>query len=186
MTNNRFHFGIGVSPWYEDFLATGERWEKRGKRMDEQIEILKGLMDGSYFGFKGDFYNIPEIKLCPVPTKPVPILIGGHSNLALKRAAKIGDGWISAGLTLEDTKTLIDKINAYRDEFDTLDHPNFQIQVMGEAAYSLDGIKALEDQGATEVIIAFRNAYEGGPDNRTIESMISEINWYAEEIIQKS
>ena len=36
MTNNRFHFGIGVSPWYEDFLATGERWEKRGKRMDEQ------------------------------------------------------------------------------------------------------------------------------------------------------
>jgi len=57
---------------------------------------------------------------------------------------------------------------------------------MGEAAYSLDGIKALEDLGATEVIIAFRNAYEGGPDNRTLESMISEINWYAEEIIQKS
>ena len=41
MTNNRFHFGVGVSPWYEDFLATGERWEKRGKRMDEQIDILK-------------------------------------------------------------------------------------------------------------------------------------------------
>ena len=75
MTNNRFHFGIGVSPWYEDFLATGERWEKRGKRMDEQIEILKGLMVGDYFGFKGEFYDIPELKLCPVPTKPVPILI---------------------------------------------------------------------------------------------------------------
>ena len=43
MTNNRFHFGIGVSPWYEDFLATGERWEKRGKRMDEQIDISKVL-----------------------------------------------------------------------------------------------------------------------------------------------
>ena len=55
MTNNRFHFGIGVSPWYEDFLATGERWEKRGKRMDEQIDILKGLMDGNYFGYKENF-----------------------------------------------------------------------------------------------------------------------------------
>ena len=55
MTNNRFHFGIGVSPWYEDFLATGERWEKRGKRMDEQIDILKGLMGGNYFGYKGRF-----------------------------------------------------------------------------------------------------------------------------------
>ena len=69
MTNNRFHFGIGVSPWYEDFLATGERWEKRGKRMDEQIDILKGLMNGEYFSFKGEFYDIPELKLCPVPSK---------------------------------------------------------------------------------------------------------------------
>ena len=53
-TNNRFHFGVGVSPWYEDFLATGERGEKRGKRRDEQIEILKGLMNGEYFSYKGE------------------------------------------------------------------------------------------------------------------------------------
>ena len=186
MTNNRFHFGVGVSPWYEDFLATGERWEKRGKRMDEQIEILRGLMGGEYFGFNGEFYNIPEIKLCPTPSKPVPILVGGHSNLALKRAARIGDGWISAGLSLDDTKIMIDRINQYRTEFGTNGHRSFQYQVMGEAAYSSDGIKQLEDIGATEVIVAFRNAYEGGADNRTLESMIAEINWYAEEVIHKS
>jgi len=178
--------GIGVSPWYEDFLATGERWEKRGKRMDEQIDILKGLMNGEYFAYKGEFYDIPELKLCPAPTKPVPILIGGHSKLALKRAARIGDGWISAGLSLEETKTLIDQINEYRDEFGTLDHPNYQFQVMGEAAYSPDGIKKLDELGATEVIVAFRNTYEGGPDERTLEGMIAEINWYADEVIKKS
>ena len=135
---------------------------------------------------KGEFYDIPELKLCPVPTKPVPILIGGHSNLALKRAARVGDGWISAGLSIEETETLINKINKFRDEFGTLNHPNYQFQVMGEAAYSPDGIKQLEDLGATEVIVAFRNAYEGGPDERTLESMIAEINWYAEEVINKS
>ena len=185
ITNNRFHFGVGVSPWYEDFLATGERWEKRGKRMDEQITIIKGLMSGDYFSFKGEFYDIPEIKLCPAPTKSVPILIGGHSDLALKRAARIGDGWISAGLNLEDTKMFINKINGYRAEFGTMDHPNFQFQVMGEAAYSVDGIKSLEDIGATEVIVSFRNAYEGGPDKRTLEGMIQEIKWYSEEVINK-
>ena len=185
LTNNRFHFGVGVSPWYEDFLATGERWDKRGKRMDEQIEILKGLMGGEYFRFQGEFYNIPEIKLCPVPSEPVPILIGGHSNPALQRAAKIGDGWISAGLNLEDTETMIQKINNYRKEFGTMDHPNFQFQVMGEAAYSIDGVRSLESLGATEVIVAFRNAYQGGPDDRTLEGMIAEINWYADEIINK-
>ena len=186
LTNNRFHFGIGVSPWYEDFLATGERWEKRGKRMDEQIEILKGLMGGEYFGYKGELYDDPEIKLCPVPSKPVPILIGGHSNLALKRAARIGDGWISAGLSLEDTNALIQKINHYRSEFGTHDRSDFQFQVMGEAAYSPDGIKKLEELGATEVIVAFRNTYEGGPDERTLDGMVAEINWYAEEVINKS
>ena len=154
--------------------------------MDEQIEILKGLMGGNYFGFKGEFYDIPEIKLCPVPTKPVPILIGGHSDLALKRAARVGDGWISAGLTIEDTEAFINKTNSYRKEFETLKNSNFQFQVMGEAAYSPDGVKKLEDLGATEVIVAFRNAYEGGPDNRTLDGMIAEINWYAEEVINKT
>ena len=143
-------------------------------------------MRGNYFGYKGEFYDIPEIKLCPIPSKPVPILIGGHSNLALKRAAKVGDGWISAGLTIEDTEIFINKINSYREEYGTLKNPDFQFQVMGEAAYSPDGIKKLEDLGATEVIVAFRNAYEGGPDNRTLDSMIAEINWYAEEVINKS
>lgn len=185
ITNNRFHFGVGVSPWYEDFLATGERWEKRGKRMDEQIAILKGLMNGEYFAFKGEFYDIPEIKLCPAPTKPVPILIGGHSDLALKRAAKLGDGWISAGVTIDEAKTMIGKINQYRDDFGTLSHSNYQFQIMSEAGYSADGVKQLDELGVTEVIIAFRNAYEGGEDSRTLEGMKAEINWFAEEVIHK-
>ena len=78
------------------------------------------------------------------------------------------------------------RINLFRKEFGTMGHPNFQFQVMGEAAYSAHGIKALEDLGATEVIVAFRNAYEGGPDNRTLDGMIAEINWYAEEVILRS
>mgnify|MGYP005733482809 FL=1 len=57
---------------------------------------------------------------------------------------------------------------------------------MGEAAYSPEGIKQLEELGATEVIVAFRNAYEGGSDERTLDGMIAEINWYAEEVIKKS
>jgi hypothetical protein len=104
----------------------------------------------------------------------------------LKRAARVGDGWISAGLNLEQTESLINQINAFREEYGTLDHPNYQFQVMGEAAYSPDGIKQLEGLGATEVIVAFRNTYEGGPDERTLDGMIAEINWYAEEVINKS
>ncbi|MDC1361038.1 LLM class F420-dependent oxidoreductase, partial [Gammaproteobacteria bacterium] len=84
------------------------------------------------------------------------------------------------------TKNLIDQINSFREDFGTMNHPNYQFQVMGEAAYSPDGVKQLEDLGATEVIVAFRNTYEGGADERTLEGMIAEINWYAEEVINKS
>ena len=67
------------------------------------------------------------------------------SNLA-PRESLGGDGWISAGLTLEETETLINKINKFREEYETLDY-KLPISAMGEAAYSPDGIKQLKDLG---------------------------------------
>jgi hypothetical protein len=57
---------------------------------------------------------------------------------------------------------------------------------MSIEGYSLDGIKRLQDLGVNETVIAFRNAYAGGPDDRTLEQMIGEINYYAENIIHKT
>ena len=98
LTNNRFGFGVGLSPWPDDFRAVQVPWEGRGKRMDEAIEILRGLETGEYFEFHGDHYDIQPIKLCPAPTQRIPILIGGHADVALRRAARVGDGWMHAGL----------------------------------------------------------------------------------------
>ncbi len=53
LSGNRFDFGIGISPWEEDFAVCGVPWEKRGKRFDEQIEILRGLWTGQFFGHEG-------------------------------------------------------------------------------------------------------------------------------------
>jgi alkanesulfonate monooxygenase SsuD/methylene tetrahydromethanopterin reductase-like flavin-dependent oxidoreductase (luciferase family) len=96
LTGNRFIFGVGLSPWKEDFEACGTDWDSRGKRMDEMIPIIRGLSTGDYFGWDSEYYQIPRIKLCPVPTEPVPILLGGHTEPALRRAGRLCDGWISA------------------------------------------------------------------------------------------
>src|SRR6476620_11648758 len=66
MTQGRFGFGVGLSPWPEDFVVTGTEWTTRGKRMDEMIAIVRGLMHGEYFEFQGAHYQIPSIKICPV------------------------------------------------------------------------------------------------------------------------
>ena len=88
LAENRFAFGVGLSPWPEDFAVCGQEWKGRGRRMDEMIEIIRGLSTGDFFAYQGRYYDIQSIKLCPVPAQPVPIMIGGHSDLALRRAAR--------------------------------------------------------------------------------------------------
>lgn len=184
MSNNRFVFGIGISPWKEDFTICGERWPGRGRRMDEMIDIIRGLMTGDYFGYDGEFYQVPACKLCPVPSEPVPIIIGGHADPALKRAARAGDGWISAGGNYDELKKMIGRINELREEYGTAGRP-FQIHAMTQEAYSVDGIKRLEDLGVTECVVAFRNVYEGQEDP-PLQQKLDTLKWYADEVIAKS
>ncbi len=66
LSNNRFDFGVGISPWEEDFAVAQVPWEKRGKRLDEQIEILRGLESGDFFSYQGELHNIPACKMNPV------------------------------------------------------------------------------------------------------------------------
>jgi len=184
LSGNRVGLGVGLSPWPEDFSACQIPWEKRGKRMDEMIDIIRGLMSGDYFGYDGEIFQMAPIKLCPVPTEPVPILIGGHADAALKRAARVGDGWISANVDLPTYQGLMDKINAYRVEYGR-DKEAFEFQAMTAEAYTPDGIKRLEDMGVHEVIVAFRDVYQKQPDT-SLEQKIAEIRWYVDNVIAPS
>ncbi len=90
---------------------------KRGKRMDECIEIIRGLTTGEYFEFHGEFYDIPKkTKMTPpAPTEPIPILIGGHADAALKRAAR-NDGWMHGGGSPEELDLLLKRLKQIREE----------------------------------------------------------------------
>src|SRR5580698_4323556 len=89
LTDNRLLLGVGTSPWPEDYTVCGVPWEGRGKRMDEMIAIMRGLLRGEYFRFEGEHFRLESVKMCPAPSEPVPILIGGHSDAALERAARL-------------------------------------------------------------------------------------------------
>ena len=90
LCNNRFAFGVGISPWPDDFAACQIPWEKRGQRMDEMMDIVRGLLTGEFFSYDGEIFQIDSMQITPVPSLPVPMLIGGHSKPALRRAAKRG------------------------------------------------------------------------------------------------
>jgi len=183
LIGDRFGFGVGISPWPEDFLASQIPWEKRGKRMDEMMEIVNGLMTGEYFGYDGEIFQMDPIKLCPVPDHHIPLLVGGHAKPALRRAGRIGDGWISAGSSLQELTQMIDQIEEFRKEYGRENIP-YEYHAMTEAAYTVEGLGDLEKAGVTEVIIAFRNPYDGKPDTQSVEEKIGMLHWYADNVIQ--
>ncbi len=112
LTGNRLGLGVGLSPWPEDFAVMDVPWERRGKRMDECIDILRGLTSGEFFEFHGEFYDFDAIKQTPAPTEPIPLLVGGHSDAALRRAVRRGDGWMHAGGDGEELDLLLDKLKS--------------------------------------------------------------------------
>jgi len=181
LSGNRFDFGIGISPWEEDFAVCGVPWEKRGKRFDEQIDILRGLESGEFFGYDGEMHSMPANKMNPVTGQATPLLIGGHTEPALKRAARVGDGWMCAGADLDELGAYITRINALREEYGTADRP-FQIFTTGQNAFTKEGLEQLESIGVTSVVIGFRNVYEMEPD-KPLEEKIKLLNWYASEFI---
>ncbi len=183
LIGDRFDFGVGISPWPEDFEASQIAWEKRGKRMDEMMEIINGLMSGEYFGYQGEIFDLAPIKLTPVPEKRVPLLVGGHAKPALRRAARLGDGWIAAGGKVDEYKVMVDQINAFRKEFGR-DHLPFQFQAMSHDSFSVDGLTQLAAVGIDEVIIAFRDVYASEPDTKSVDEKIGELQWYSENLIK--
>lgn len=182
MTKDRFGFGIGLSPWPEDYVICDQTWAGRGRRMDEMIEILRGLETGEFFGFEGEHFDLQRIKMAPAPTRRIPLLIGGHADAALRRAARVGDGWMHAGGDGDALQTMIDRIQALRKEYGR-DREPFEIHVISMDGFTIDGVKRLEDRGVTDVIVGFRNAYE--PDTMQVDQKIAAVEGFANGVIAK-
>jgi alkanesulfonate monooxygenase SsuD/methylene tetrahydromethanopterin reductase-like flavin-dependent oxidoreductase (luciferase family) len=205
LTGNRFALGVGLSPWPDDYRICGQEWRGRGERMDEMIAIVRGLtsspgqakardgahrakdapsyLPGEFFEFHGRHYDLEPIKICPVPTRPIPILIGGHADAALRRAARLAEGWMHAGGgEAQDLDGALHRLAALRREHGREAEP-FEIHVISFEAYTPDGVRRLEDRGVTDAIVGFRNAYE--KDTQTLQQKIDALRGYADRVIAK-
>ena len=184
LTGGRLVLGVGSSPWREDYEVLGVPWERRGQRMDESMAIIRGLAAGGYFGHRGEIYDVPPIKIAPVPADPIPLLIGGHGEAALRRAARSGDGWLHGGGDPADLPGLLTRLTRLRDEEGSADRP-FEVHVISAGAYSVDGVRRLEDQGVTDVIVGFRWPYQVGPDTEPLADKLGNLRRYADDVIAK-
>lgn len=185
ISDNRFLLGAGIGPWEEDFRYNGVDWTKRGKLLDECIAIIRGLMTGGFFEYHGENYDFGPIKMSPVPSRPVPIIIGGHAMPALRRAARLGDGWVSVNGDLAEFKGFVDTINRLREECGTRDAPfqfhvgNFDFAPGAGGPPTLDDYRALEAVGATDYcVVPFVDA------TMSRQQKVEAIHRFGEEVIR--
>ena len=109
MSGGRIELGIGVGWLKEEFEAMGIPFEKRGARSDEYIAIMRKLWAGDGVSHDGPFLKFAEVSSNPKPVRrAVPIVIGGHSEAAARRAGRLGDGFFPSIGAQVDTVPLFD------------------------------------------------------------------------------
>jgi len=95
LSGGRLRLGIGVGWNHVEYASLGEQWNTRGARQAEQIEVLRRLWSEDLVTFEGRFHRMHAVNIMPPPVqRPIPIWLGGVSEAAVKRAARLADGWM--------------------------------------------------------------------------------------------
>lgn len=114
ISNGRLRLGVGLG-WNEvEYIALGENFSTRGRRIEEQIEVMRRLWTEPLVTYQGRWHNIPDAGLNPLPVqRPIPIWFGGHHEAVLQRAARLGDGWLPGFRTAADAAPHLEKLAGY-------------------------------------------------------------------------
>jgi probable F420-dependent oxidoreductase len=114
LSGGRFLFGVGSGWMREEFAAVGEDFDSRGARMDEIVAILRKLWTGEPVSHRSKHYAFDAVQMNPAAEPAPPIIVGGLTAPALRRAARVGDGWFGPAATLEDAVQARQTIEAER------------------------------------------------------------------------
>jgi probable F420-dependent oxidoreductase len=171
LSKGRLVLGLGLGWEDEEFVATGSTSEKRPARAKEFVACLDAIFTGQA-DFKGDFYQVPSSEILPKPVQQPrpPLLFGGGVEAALKRAGRIGDGWISSSRA--DLTTIGESVQTVKDAAEEAGRDPNAVEIVvrgvaklgdeggadrkpltGSAAQIKDDFAMLEAQGVTEVFI---------------------------------
>jgi len=114
LSNGRLRLGVGVGWNKVEYIALNQDFHTRGKRQEEQVELLRLLWTQELVSYLGRWHTIPEAGLNPLPVqRPIPIWFGGYNDTLLRRVAKMGDGWLPGHRTAADAEADLARLDGY-------------------------------------------------------------------------
>ena len=180
ISNNRITPAFGVGWSRDEFELMQQDFTTRGKRADEMIEVMRLLWTGEMVSYQGKHYQFEPMEMNPAPTAPVPIWIGGISEPAMRRAARLADGWVSDLQTSAEIIDSIDSIRKWRAEYGRGNEP-FEVMATPSDAWDADGYRRLEDAGVTHIMTMPWPFYHG--DSDALEHKQDAIRRFADDVI---
>ncbi|KFU79245.1 probable F420-dependent oxidoreductase, Rv2161c family [Amycolatopsis lurida] len=183
LTGGRFGLGLGVGWSPEEFRWCGAPYERRGKRVDEAIEVLRLILGGGMVEFHGEFFDFDKLRMSPAPPSRVPFYIGGHTDVALRRAARVADGWSSAMMKFDDLRDTIAKLRGLLADQGRAGDP-FEYQAVCIDKFGLDGYREQGDIGVTD-IITMPWVFDGLGFDAEVGPKLDSIKKFGDEIIAK-
>jgi probable F420-dependent oxidoreductase len=181
LSGGRVSLGLGLGWMKEEFDLVGEPFADRAKRGEEMLLVMRKLWTGEMVEHHGRFYDFPRLQMSPGVEDPVSVYVGGRTPAALRRAARIGDGWIPDLLTLDELAAGIAAIRAERralgrsEDFDVIGAP--------KEGFDVDHFRRMEDVGVTHLWMIPWLLYGG--DTSSLETQRDGLERFADEVIAK-
>ena len=117
LSGGRLRLGVGLGWNKVEYIGLNENFHNRGKRIEEQVMVLRQLWAEPLVDFKGKWHTIPDAGINPLPVqRPIPIWFGGQDERALRRAARLADGWLPNQRSAAEAKSRLDLINRFLEE----------------------------------------------------------------------
>ncbi len=185
LADGRVGLGIGLSWIPEEFEWLHMDKSTRGKRTDEAIAAIRAVMTGEMVEYHGKHVEFGRLMVRPVPQNPVPIYVGGLSGPGLKRAARLGDGWVSVANTLDEVAGVIPQLADLREEFGTLHStPSggpFEVKALCTDAFDETGFGRMAEMGVTEAMVV-PWFYRPG-DTEALEHQVESVTWFGDTYV---
>lgn len=188
VSGGRVTLGAGAGWLPEEFNAAGQSFEDRGRRMDEMIPLLRRLWSEPAIEHHGEFFAFDSVAFEPKPLQrpSIPIELGGHSRPALRRAGRLGDGWIEVGSG--DAETFAARLRVVREARAEAGRDRERFEVSTALATDIDGVRRYEDLGASRAIVGPASAARPGTDRTRLhkDDVIAWCRWFGEAVVARS
>jgi probable F420-dependent oxidoreductase len=177
----RVSLGVAAGWCAEEYRYTGQPFKSRGDRLDEMVPVLRALMAGGPVSHHGAWFDFDDVRISPAPAEPVPVYLGGHSDAALRRAARLGDGWVGRIARADELDAVLPRLFAHLDAAGR-DRAGFEVIAGLRGRPGPDTYERYAEAGVTGFVCA---SWASTPRLSTLDDRLAAMARFADRVVRR-